>query len=193
MVAREPRRGLDDDTFRDHLTWRSRCPGPFISFTTNWNSAMKRRKTFINQGAQNIIVIAVWLEGLEVYDAYDIARYLRMGRPEQHLDEFLLHGTISADSYRILAMFYGNLELENVALFTPGWSLEASIPRGFAQSTQTATICTRALRDATKDFQDEMYSLTGTRGGVKLDSLLHSISGISSIPFLYSVKSCSIS
>lgn len=73
---------------------------------------MKRRKTFIEQGAQNIIVIAVWLKGLEVYDAYNIACNLGMDCPEQHLDEFLLHGAIWADSYRILAVFHGNLELE---------------------------------------------------------------------------------
>ncbi len=75
---------------------------------------MRRRKKFITEErAQNVVVIAVWLGGLEVYDAYDIACYLRMDHPEQHLDEFLLHGTISADSYRILAMFRDNLELED--------------------------------------------------------------------------------
>ncbi|KAK4242970.1 hypothetical protein C7999DRAFT_18592, partial [Corynascus novoguineensis] len=121
------------------------------------------------------------------YDVYDIARYLRIDYPERHVDEFLLHGTISVDSYRILAMFYGNLELENVALSIPGWRFDASIPRGFAHSTQTATRGTRTLRDATRDFQDEIYSLTGSRGSVKLESLLRSIGRISSIPFYYSV------
>jgi hypothetical protein len=77
---------------------------------------MKRRRRFIEDGAQNVVVMAVWLEGLEVYDAYDIARHLPMRRPEQHLEEFLLHGSICADSYRILAMFHGTEELEEVAL-----------------------------------------------------------------------------
>ena len=177
MVARNPWRDLDDDAFRDHLTWGSRRAGPLISFSTNWNSAMGRRKRFIEERAQNVVVIAVWLGGLEVYDAYDIAGYLRMD-PEQHLDEFLLHGTIPADSYRILAMFHGNLELEDVALSIPGWEFAASIPGGFAHSTQKATIGTRTLRDATKDFQDETYSLTGTRDSIKLESLLLSVGRI---------------
>jgi len=133
---------------------------------------------FINQGAQSVVVIAVWLDGLEVYDAYDIARHLSMDRPEQHLGEFLLQGTIWADSYRILAMFYGNLPLEDVALSTQGWIFEASLPGGFTRYTQTAIIDTRTPRDVTKDLEDEIYSFTGTRGGVKLDCLLRSICGI---------------
>lgn len=180
MVARDPCRGLSNRAFQDHLTWRSRRAGPFISFSNNWNRAMKRRKTFIEQGAQNIIVIAVWLKGLEVSDAYNIACNLGMDCPEQHLDEFLLHGAIWADSYRILAVFHGNLELEDVALYGAGWSSEASIPGGFAHCTQTATICRRALGNATEDFRDEICSLTGTGSGNKLESL-YPICGISSI------------
>ncbi|KAM9877596.1 hypothetical protein VDGL01_08332 [Verticillium dahliae] len=170
MVARDPSRDLDDDAFRDHLTWGSRRAGPLISFTSNWNRAMERRKRFIEDKAQNIVVIAVWLEGLEVYDAYDVARHLPMKRPEQHLDEFLLYGNICADSYRILAMFHGVLEPENVTLSPQGWVFEASVPGGFAHPTRTGT-----LRNATEDFRDETYSLTGIKGGVKLDSLLRSI------------------
>ena len=123
-------------------------------------------------------MIAVWLDGLKVYDAYAIARHLGMDRPEQHLDEFLLHGSICADSYRILAMFHGALEPEEVVLSLPGWAFEASIPRGFAHSPNTYTIYTRTLTDATDDFRDETYSLTGIQGGAKLDSLLRSIGGI---------------
>lgn len=71
MVARNPWRGLDESAFRDHLTWKSRRAGPLLSFSSSWERAMKRRETFIHQGAQDVIVIAVWLEGLEMYDAYD--------------------------------------------------------------------------------------------------------------------------
>ena len=178
MVARNPWRVLDSDVFRDHLTWGCRCAGPLISFTSNWDLAMVRRKRFIEDKAQNVVVIAVWLEGLEVYHAYDIACHLRMERPKQHLGEFLLHGSICAGSYRILAMFHGTQGLEEVALSLPGWTFEASIPRGFARSIQTSTICTRTLRNATSDFWEETYSLTGTIGGVKLSSLLSSIGRI---------------
>lgn len=145
---------------------------------------MKRRQMFIGQGAQHVLVLAVWLEDLEVYDAYQIASNLPMGRPEQHLDEFLLHWAIWADSYRILAVFHGNGKLEDVALSLPGWMFEAKIPRGFAQSTNTSQICTRTLRYVTEDFWNELYSLTGARDCVRLGILLRSISGISGIMFL---------
>lgn len=147
---------------------------------------MKRRKRFIDEDrAKNVVVIAVWLEGLEVYNAYDIARHLHMNHPEQHLDEFLLQGSICADSYRILAMFHGTHELEDVVLSLPDCTFEATIPGGFARSTQTSTICMRTLRNATGDFQDELYSLTGNIGGAKLDSLLRSVGGPNMAHLMY--------
>jgi hypothetical protein len=84
---------------------------------------MERRARFIEEKAKTVVVISVWLEGREIYDACKIARHLGMKRPERHLDEFLLHDSIGADSYRILAMFHGVLKLEAVALSLPGWTL----------------------------------------------------------------------
>lgn len=149
MIARDPSRGLDDGVFRDHISWNRRA-GPLISFSSNWNKAMRRRGKFIDQGAQNVIVIAVWLEGLEVYDAYGIACHLHTDRPAQHLDEFLLHGAIDSDSYRILSTLHGTLELKDMAVSVAGWTSEAKIPGGFAHSTQNSTLRTRVLKDATK-------------------------------------------
>lgn len=179
MIPRRLFRRLDDGAFRDHLNWGSRRAGPLMSFSSNWTKAMRRMKRFINEGAQDVVVIAAWLTGLEVYDAYGIACYLQLDNPEIHRDEFLLRGAIDSDNYRILAMFHGTLGLEKVALTVPGWvPFEAIIPIGFARSMQTTLVNMRILRDATEDFLDEIYSLTGTGGGVKLESLLRSIGGI---------------
>jgi hypothetical protein len=119
-------------------------------------------------------------ERSESIDAYSITCYPLMDRPMQHLEELLLRGTIWKNNYRILAIFHGTLELKDVGLSVQGWTFDARIPvpKGFAHSTQTSTICARALRETTEDFRSGIYSLTGSSGGVKLNSLLRSISRI---------------
>lgn len=109
MRARNPSRSADARACLDHLSWR-RPGGPFISFFTSWNAALHWRQWMIKQGATEVVIVAVWLEGLPgIYDAFMMARAL--GFKNQRLDRFLyevlVYGGVSADSYRVLAMFHG--------------------------------------------------------------------------------------
>lgn len=180
MVPRDPLRPLDAGAFRDHLNWGSRHAGPPLSFTSKWERAMIRMQRFIEQGARDVVVLAVWLEGLEIYDAYGVAGRLQPAHQDRHLDEFLLRGAIDSESYRIMAAFDGNREQEDVTLTTisPRIICTATIPRGFTRCAQFSAFGQAPSRDATVNIRDELYSRTGTRDEVKLDSLLRRISGV---------------
>ena len=73
MAGRDPARGLDNDAFADHFNWISRHGGPLISFFADWDSALAWRQMFLDQGPQRVLVIALWLKDLEIYDVYGIA------------------------------------------------------------------------------------------------------------------------
>lgn len=108
MRARDPSRAGDAQACLDHLRWR-RSEGPFISFFTNWNAALRRQQWMIEQeqGATEVLIVAVWLKGLPVvYDAFSIADALNIESPNRFLHEVLIYGGISADRYRILAILY---------------------------------------------------------------------------------------
>ncbi|KAH7112663.1 hypothetical protein EDB81DRAFT_826995 [Dactylonectria macrodidyma] len=65
MRARDPSHTGDAQACLDHLRWR-RSGGPFISFFTNWNAALRRQRWMIEQeqGATEVLIVAVWLKGL---------------------------------------------------------------------------------------------------------------------------------
>lgn len=118
--AQQPWLGMVDN----HLSW-NRAPTPFISFFTSYKRAMKWRDGRIKQQArdfkrpaENVVVIAVWLGGMQnVYSAYKAATLLNYTKdsndnrrkPGYFVDEVLVQGSILESEHRILALFHGNL------------------------------------------------------------------------------------
>ncbi|KAF5000175.1 hypothetical protein FGRMN_1989 [Fusarium graminum] len=165
-----------------HLTWKKRYDSPFISFFRSWDKAMGWRKWMIKNGGKDIVIVAVWLGGLTVYDAYAVARWL--GYPPEpwqydperrciryHSDELLLLGGIRAEDYRVLACFYVNgLETER-ALLSPLNNGNVLIPRnGLATFGNTNLTASERLAH-------EMYSLTGVWDSTKLSRLIQAMCG----------------
>jgi hypothetical protein len=52
-------------------------------------------------------------------------------RLANHLNEYLIFGGIPADKYRILAIFNGQKEQENIALSVPGLRGSTTVPDTF--------------------------------------------------------------
>ncbi|KAI8648836.1 hypothetical protein NCS56_01499600 [Fusarium sp. Ph1] len=181
MRARDPSRTGDAQACLDHLRWW-RLEGPFISFSTNWNTALRRRRRMIEQeqGATEVLIVAVWLKGLPgVYDAFSIADALNIESPDRFLHEVLIHGGISADSYRILAILHGIQTTEDVALSVDGMAMMANMPGDFIAGVQRTTLIgIRQLPDPTDRLRDEIYALTGTRDDAKFLLLTLSIANI---------------
>lgn len=160
-----------------HLSWTLEHT-PFISFFNSWERAMRWRKWLLEKkGATSVVIIAVWLKDeLAVYDAYKIAIALgyarhsldRRRRLEHHEGEFLVHGGISADNYRILACFEGNTASNHQILLRPFPS---------ALITYCATIPADSLpndgnENRTEELRSEMYSLIGARNDMKFCALV---------------------
>ncbi|KAF5716359.1 hypothetical protein FMUND_6312 [Fusarium mundagurra] len=93
---------------------KSRVPSP--RFFRSWESAVRRRDYLSKNGAFNVLIIAIWLEGRVVYDAENIAMSLGYvecpATPDEetrplhlHTDEIFIAGGISASENRILATF----------------------------------------------------------------------------------------
>ncbi|KAL7959981.1 hypothetical protein V8C34DRAFT_277926 [Trichoderma compactum] len=121
MIARNPWRTGDAQACRDHFRWGSRRRGPFISFFTSWKAALRRQQLMLSRGAEEVDIVAVWLNGLSLaYDAFRIARDLGLDNLEWFRNEVLVHGAIYADSYRILAILPGNGNTKEAALHIDG-------------------------------------------------------------------------
>jgi hypothetical protein len=148
---------------------------------TNWNAALKRRAFFIEKGATDVVIIAVWLKGLaRVYDAYEIAGAFGIHgkKRDVHLYEVLLWGGISADEYRILAAFGGVGQTLPAVLSLPGLSMAVRLPPAFIRGVQEKTEIATSLRpDATSRLRDEIYMRGGVRDDSKLYRLALSIGG----------------
>ncbi|EHK16783.1 uncharacterized protein TRIVIDRAFT_65470 [Trichoderma virens Gv29-8] len=158
MTARNPWRPGDGQACFDHLLWKQQR-GPFISFFTSWRAA---------------------LEGLPlVYDALSIAQSLRLGRLHLFQDEVLVYGGISADSYRIRAIFHGNEKMVDATLSVYGIDVTVQMPGGFVDEVSTKMhVGTQRLPDATDALRDEIYMCTGTLDDDKLCGLALSMGGI---------------
>ncbi|KAF5614393.1 uncharacterized protein FSUBG_273 [Fusarium subglutinans] len=87
-------------------------------------SAVRRRDHLSRWGASNVLIIAIWLEDREVYDAEEIAKSLGYvdcpTTPDEetrklhlHTDEIFITGGILASENRILAAFGEKNEKEN--------------------------------------------------------------------------------
>ncbi|KAF4494931.1 hypothetical protein FAGAP_8925 [Fusarium agapanthi] len=97
---------------------QKQAPSPFTSLFRSWESAVRRRDYLSKWGALNVLIIAVWLRGREVYDAEDIAKSLGYVEcpttPDEetrqlylHTDEIFITGGIEESENRILATFGG--------------------------------------------------------------------------------------
>lgn len=177
MTAKDPTRGLDGRAFDDHLSW-TRRPTPFLSFFSDWDVALKKRRRMLDKEANNVVIIVIRTEGLRnLYSAYDIARRLRytgngQDRRRQlgnHFKEFLVVGGIRADEDRILATFHGDGPERVVSLSIPGLRAGVSVTSDFAP---TGT-------DATQELQDEIYSCIGPKAN---DILVPLVLYLSKIP-----------
>ncbi|KAF5018644.1 hypothetical protein F66182_9370 [Fusarium sp. NRRL 66182] len=166
-----------------HLSW-TRIDTPFISYFRTWERAMRFRRRLLDRGGKGIVVIAVWLKGLVVYDAHSIATSLGypsvlpsgMGhrqRLEHHIDELLVKGGIRSWEYRILACFTGDsLEYESIMSPPPrrpfGYrfsSLVGRVPIG--SLTGIHAPCENLMQE----LAAEVYSLAGVRDEAELHAL----------------------
>lgn len=183
LVARGPDMPITGKAFHDCLSW-NRVPTPFIPFTNSWERAMQRREKLIEDGERDVIIIAIWAKGLhDVYDAYDVARGLgyrqgsrnRRQRLENHLDEYLVCGGVPADEYRILAIFHGHGQRQDLALSIPGLRGFAVVPPEFVRDVPGRT--------PNEKLENEIYQNTGIRGqSEKLFYLVGKMVGAFGIP-----------
>ncbi len=183
LVSRGPDKPITRKAFDDCLSWR-RVDTPFIPFTRSWEKVLNRRRRLIGEGREDVIIIAIWSRGLRnVYDAYEVAK--RLGyhsqsldprkRLENHLDEYLVAGGISAEEYRILAIFHGRT-LANILLSVPGFTGQAIVPHGFLADG----IGTRVE----EKLENEIYQHTGIRGqSEQLLYLIGSMTGAFDCPW----------
>ena len=123
-----------------------------------------------------MMIIAIWSRWLRnVHDAYEIAKWLGYRSPspdprrqlENHLDEYLVAGGISADEYRILAIFHGRT-LDDVPLSVPGLTGRAKVPGGLLADGVGRTV--------EEKFENEIYQHTSIRG--QSEQLLYLIGSI---------------
>ncbi|KAI0855006.1 hypothetical protein F4860DRAFT_520297 [Xylaria cubensis] len=179
MIPRNPERGLDVGAFRDHFDWNCRRGGPFISFFGEWRRALRWRSTLIGLGYRDMVVIAVWLDDLEVFDASDIARDIGCQKVSWHENEYLLHGGIHAEQYRILAMFRGDDDLEPVKLSVKDSQFEIDLPGDFIRSLGELPVnpINTGAQDITEAIKREFFTRTRDQSGSKLDYLLLSMGG----------------
>lgn len=180
MSPRDATRHPDTAACRDHLDIQSRRPGPFISMFTNWNAALAKREDFIKKGATNVVIVAVWSKGLtRIHDAYNIAGALGIGERDLYLHEVLLWGGISADEYRILAVFDGMGQPIFAMLSLPGCQMEVRLPLAFIRRVQEETgIATHHHPDGTNGLQSEVYMLSGTTDNKRFFRLALCIGGL---------------
>lgn len=171
MRARNPSRTGDAQACSDHFRWGSRRKGPFISFFTSWNAALQRQQLMLRRGAEDVVIVAVWLTGLSlVYDALQIAQDLGLDNLGWFENEILVHGGIPADSYRILAIFNGNGNIKEVALHLDGLNTDVRIPGEFIDGISIKSIDGKP--DVTELLRDELYARTGTRDDAKFIPLV---------------------
>lgn len=80
------------EQFRSHLMWKTSTPSPLVSFYTTWNAALRRRNLFIEWGATEIWIYAVYIHDHDyIYDAYEVAQKLDIPRDAAFFkDEILL-------------------------------------------------------------------------------------------------------
>lgn len=159
IVSRGPNVPLTRGAFDNCLSWK-KVNTPLIPFTRSWERAMKRRQKLSKDGGKQIVIIAVWAKGLRnVYDASGVAEMLGYNNNSRnrgyHDDEYLIHGGILADDYRLLAVFDGQGE-RVVTLSVPGLTGSTTVPDEFMTTAPGAT--------EKEKLENTIYMHTGIRG-----------------------------
>ncbi|KAJ6197806.1 hypothetical protein J3E72DRAFT_192606 [Bipolaris maydis] len=159
IVSRGPHILLTREAFDNCLSWK-KVNTPLIPFTKSWKRAIRRRQRLLEDGNKEIVIIAIWAKGLQnVYDASEVAKMLRCsndgGNRCNHDDEYLIHGGISADDYRLLAVFDGQKE-QRLGLNLPGLIGSTTVPDGFISTAPGTT--------GNEKLQNTIYMYTGIRG-----------------------------
>ncbi|KAG8625174.1 hypothetical protein KVT40_006925 [Elsinoe batatas] len=166
MVSRNPQATLDRRTMRRHLDISNRQQTPLLSFSNSWDRAMARRRYYINDGASDVSIIAIWVDSSEeIYDAYDEARALGLPNFEQYLDEYLVHRAVAAYKYSILAVFRGIVPEADAQIVLPRYQSIIQVPGGLPL----------LIADW---IRQEMYAHTGVFNDLKLYTFLCSLSRI---------------
>ncbi|KAF2224261.1 hypothetical protein BDZ85DRAFT_260650 [Elsinoe ampelina] len=166
MVSRNPHTALNRRTMRRHLDISNRHPTPLLSFSSSWDSALARRRRYINHGAGDVSIIAIWVDSSdEIYDAYNEARELGLPNFEQYLDEYLVHHAVAAQEYSILAIFRGIAPEADAQIVLPRCRSTIPVPGGLP------LLITDWIRQ-------EMYAHTGVYNDLKLYTFLCSLSRI---------------
>ncbi|KAL6690420.1 hypothetical protein J3F84DRAFT_211737 [Trichoderma pleuroticola] len=156
----------------------ARGGGAFISFFTSWSAALRRRQFMLSWAAEEVVIVAVWLKGLPlVYDALRIAEDLGLDNLGRFRNEVLVHGGVSADSYRILAILPGNGNIKEAVLHLDGLDTEVHIPGEFIDGVSIKRDI-GGKPDATELLRDELYTRTGTRDDANFIPLVLSMADL---------------
>ena len=105
------------------------------------------------------MIIAVWAKGLgNLYDAYDAAKMLPdwpQKYLENHLDEYLVYGGISADDHRVVTIVEGQKEQE-IVLSLPGLRGSTRVPDSLMADVPA--------EKTDEELRHEIYRHTGVKG-----------------------------
>lgn len=103
LISRDPcSNTISALMFDDHLSWGTRRT-PFVSFFSRWDQAVRRREWLIDQGCQNLEIVAFDTANIPtIFDAYEVAQQLgypymsrdRRRNLQYHQHEFLALGWI---------------------------------------------------------------------------------------------------
>jgi len=157
--------------FGAHLTWNKGRNIQFVSFSS-WKGTPKWRQRIINKlGARNISVYAIRTDPLkDIYSASNIAQALGLSEPHFHQHEYLLHGLVIAESYRILAIFKGTSLVAPAEISIDSMAVDALIPEDFHSLYSEG-------KSMAEPLYDELYCRTGMRDITKLRMLAAALSG----------------
>ncbi|KAI1495523.1 hypothetical protein F5X99DRAFT_415039 [Biscogniauxia marginata] len=124
------------ESFDDHMSWKH-VPTPYISFFSDWNTAMRRISWIFSKGGRRISIIAIWGRDLEhLYNAHAIARKLGYVGGDYHMRdenwkrrklvhhryEYLHHGRLMRQDSLFLATFSSRKEFGTIcSLATDMW------------------------------------------------------------------------
>lgn len=104
--SRHPQTYAGTLALQNHLEWMNEEPSPFVSLWTSWLRAANWAKSRARSGAEDIDIVAVWIHGQDVYDAYEAASMLRL--PPEKLREYYYGEVVIVDrgwndDFRVLA------------------------------------------------------------------------------------------
>lgn len=113
-----------------HLLWKSRLSGPFVSIWRSWARALRWARYLQKKNCRGIIIYAIDLDVVQnpIYDAHKIVKELQQQQEQQeypsrgrdlslknHLEELLVYNGIDASTCAILASIPAGSENVKVA------------------------------------------------------------------------------